>query len=229
VANDAQPPAPAVDVLAGEAEPGIKIREVVDQLVEGIGVVLQCGGNGQAVTLTEEADDLSAKAGDASRIHQAKPPPKQGEPRAGRQLAADRHELALGAVGRQDLALDGFPQGDAIPVHRHAHGQVRNADQGENALRLVLEVSNRGLLLRQLFFHKRGDLFIPNRLRHLAPVPVGQAPDPFGEQNAVVAKPVGNREGATVDLAVLVFRQNAERAGADLFEGCGEGEDGAET
>src|ERR1035441_811905 len=93
MANNAQSPAPAVDVLAGEAEPGIKIREVVDQLVEGIGVVLQCGGNGQAVTLAEEADDLSAKAGDASRIHQAKPPPKQGDPRAGRQLAADGDQI----------------------------------------------------------------------------------------------------------------------------------------
>ena len=82
------------------------------------------------------------------------------------------------------------------------------------------------LLLRQLLLHQRDNLLFPNRQRHLAPVPIGQAPDPFGEQDAVLAEAVGDGEGAAVGLAVLVFGQDAERAGADLFEGGGEGEDG---
>ena len=57
--------------------------------------------------------------------------------------------------------------------------------------------------------------------RHLPPVPIGQAPDPFGEQDAVLAKAVGDGEGAAVGLAVLVFGQDAEGAGADPVEGCG--------
>ena len=139
VADDPQPAAPAVDVLAGEAEPGVQVGEVVDQFVERIGFVLERGGDGQAVALAEEADDPAAQRGHAGGIHQAEPPPEQGDAGAGGQLAADGDERALGAIGGQDLALDGLPEGDAVPVHRHAQGEVRNADQGEDALGLVLE------------------------------------------------------------------------------------------
>jgi len=43
----------------------------------------------------------------------------------------------------------------------------------------------------------------------------------------VMAEAVSHSEGASVNLAVLVFRQNAECAGADFFEGGREGKDGA--
>ena len=75
------------------------------------------------------------------------------------------------------------------------------------------------LLLRQLLFDQRDDLSVPNGQRHLAAVPVRQAPDPLGKQHAVMAKPVGDGEGAAVGLAVLAFGQDAEACRCRLFRG----------
>ena len=97
-------------------------------------------------------------------------------------------EGTLRAIVGQHLALDGPPERDAVFVHRHAHGQVGEADVGQDALGLVDETHDGSFLLREFLFDERGDLFVPNCQRRLASVPIRQPPDPLGEEDAVVAR-----------------------------------------
>ena len=96
----------------------------------------------------------------------------------------------------------------------------------KDALGLVDETDDGSFLLRETLFHQRHDVFPPHGYRRLAAVPIRQAANPLGDDDAVGVQVVGHGDGAAVDFFSSIFGQNHKRTGADFFEGGGFGKDG---
>src|SRR5437588_8240303 len=96
-------------------------------------------------------------------------------------------------------------------------------------MRLVLKTDHGSFLLREFLFDQRSDLPGPNGERRLAAIPVGQAPNPFCQDDTVFAKAIGNSDGPAIDFALLGFREDAEGAGPGFFKGLGHRKDGDKT
>lgn len=58
-----------------KTDAGAEIGEVNDELIERVGFVLQCGGDGEAFAVLEEAEDLPSSGGGALRIDETESAP----------------------------------------------------------------------------------------------------------------------------------------------------------
>src|SRR5689334_167933 len=94
-------------LFTAETEAGIKVRQVVNQLVQWIGFVIERRADGETVFLMEKAHDPPAQGRHAAGVHQAKPTPQHGDARGGVQVSADSGERATDALFRKDLTFDG--------------------------------------------------------------------------------------------------------------------------
>ena len=83
----------------------------------------------------------------------------------------------------------------------------------------VTKADDGSFLVREFGFEERRDFFVPDGERSLASVPIGEAADPFGDDDAVVGEAVGDGEGAAVGFDAVGFGEDAEAAGAGFFEG----------
>src|SRR5688500_5185980 len=77
LAENAEPPAHG-RVFPGEARPAPDVREIEDELVDGIALVLERGGYGQSFTGLEERKDNPAPCRGAVFFHQPEASPGVG-------------------------------------------------------------------------------------------------------------------------------------------------------
>src|SRR5687768_4540738 len=89
---------PAI-LFAAEAEPGIEVGEVINELVERIRCIFKRGCNREAVSLRKEAHNSAAECGHARGIDQAETPPEHRHASGSGELAANRDERTTGAIG----------------------------------------------------------------------------------------------------------------------------------
>src|SRR5437763_945949 len=118
MAGDRQTSTPSVFISA-KSEPSVEVGQIVNQLLERVGLIFQSRGDGQAIPLREKADDAPSPCRYPGGIHQAESSPKHGGSRGSRERLAGFHEVALSAVIRQHFALDWTPQSHAAGIHRH--------------------------------------------------------------------------------------------------------------
>jgi hypothetical protein len=219
--------APAV-VIAAEAETGVEIGEVEEEFVDGIGRVFEGSGDGESVAALEEADDATASGGMTALIDEGEASPEEGGAGGGGEVATGFGEETAGAIGREDLAFRGVPEGDAMAVDGDADGLLGEGDEGDDVLGVDIEAEDGELLGVEVLFEDGSDGCVPGFDGGLATVPTGDAAGPFGEDDAVGAETFGDDEGATEDGSVRGIGDLGETAGADLFEGDGNGEGGFE-
>src|SRR5262245_10806536 len=101
-------------------------------------------------------------------------------------------------------------------VHRHAHGEFGDADLRDYPMLPADEAHDRSLLLRQFFPQQRDDFLIPHWKCSLTSTPIAQAANPFGQNHAVVAKPLSDGQGSAKNFSVSILGQYAEDARADF-------------
>src|SRR5690349_10496245 len=114
-------------VLAAKAKAGIEIREIINQFIEWICFILECGCDGESIPLMEKTGDSATHGWSSFLIDQLQPTPQQSSSGGGWKLAADGHERADGAVVRQNISIDWFEEGHAMAVYRDTHGLLGKA------------------------------------------------------------------------------------------------------
>ncbi len=218
VAGEGEATGPAVFVTT-EAEAGVEVSEVVDEVVEVIGFVFEACGDGESVALVEEADEVAAEGGVALGCDEAESAPGEGGSCGGGELDAGGVEVAGLAVVVVDFAGLGVPEGGIGLVDGDADFELVEVESSGDVVGVGSEVGDGGILFGELFFEEGLDLGVPGGEGDGAAVPVSEFTDPFGEAYEMIGEDIGDGDGAAVGGGAAVLDlDGGEGAGAGFFE-----------